>query len=232
VASVVAAATLLAALLFLSPALSIIPIPVLGAILVATALGLIDFAALRQIWRISRMEFLFAIIALAGPIWLGVLNGVLIAIAATFVHILRKMMFPRDAMLGRVPGRDGFYKLHRTPEAQPVPGLAVCLIQGSMLFFNADYIEDRLKAIAEASPPGTKWLLIDASATPAFDSSAAAMLLELCAELRDRGISLGLAELHAEAHQLLDRAGVIECVGQDMVFDLLEEAHDAFEARA
>ncbi len=50
------------------------------------------------------MEFVFAIIALAGPIGLGVLNGVLIAIAATFVYILRKTMFPRDAMLGRVPG--------------------------------------------------------------------------------------------------------------------------------
>ena len=122
VTSVVAAATLLAALVFLAPALRIIPIPTLGAILMATALGLIDLPALRQIWRISRMEFIFAFIALLGPISLGVLNGVLIAIAATLVYVLRKSMFPRDAMLGRIPGRDGFYKLHRTPEAKQVPG--------------------------------------------------------------------------------------------------------------
>ena len=113
VTSIVAAATLLAALVFLAPALRIIPIPTLGAILMATALGLIDIAALRQIWRISRMEFIFAFIALLGPISLGVLNGVIIAIAATMVYVLRKSMFPRDAMLGRIPGRDGFYKLHQ-----------------------------------------------------------------------------------------------------------------------
>ena len=230
VTSVVAAATLLAALLFFGPAMSIIPIPTLGAILMATAVGLIDFTALRQLWRISRMEFLFAFIAFAGPVWLGVLNGVMIAIAATFVHILRKSMFPRDALLGRIAGHDGFYKLRHTPEAEPVPGLAVCLVQGSMLFFNADYIQTRLRSIADNLPAGTKWLLIDASATPGFDSTAAQMLLDLCAELRDRGIKLGLAELHAEAHILLDRAGVIACVGPDMVFKVLEEAYDTFQA--
>ena len=53
----------------------------------ATALGLMNIAALRQIWRISRMEFVFAFIALLSPISLGVLNGVLIAIAATMVYL-------------------------------------------------------------------------------------------------------------------------------------------------
>ena len=42
---------------------------------------------MRQIWRISRMEFVFAFIALLGTISLGVLNGVLIAIAATMVSL-------------------------------------------------------------------------------------------------------------------------------------------------
>lgn len=232
VASIVAAATLIATLVFLAPALRIIPIPVLGAILVATALSLIDLAALRQIWRISRMEFVFALIALAGPIGLGVLNGVIIAIAATLVYLLRKTMFPRDAMLGRVPGRDGFYKLHRTPEARQVPGLAICLIQGSLLFFNSDYVGSRIRAIAAGLPADTRWLLIDASAIPQFDSSAAAMLMELCEELRARGIRLGLAELHAEAREMLDRAGVIACIGPDMVFHILEDAHAAFAVQS
>jgi high affinity sulfate transporter 1 len=231
VTGIVAAATLLAALVFLAPALRIIPIPTLGAILMATALGLIDLAALRTIWRISRMEFVFALIAMLGPISLGVLNGVIIAIAATLVYILRKSMFPRDAMIGRVPGRDGFYKLHRTPEARPVPGLTIFLIQGSLLFFNTDHVQSRLRSIVEGLPADTRWLLIDASAIPQIDSSAAGMLMELCLELRKRGLKLGLAELHAEARQMLDRAGVIECIGSDMVFDILEDAYQTFEVQ-
>jgi SulP family sulfate permease len=167
-----------------------------------------------------------------GPIGLGVLNGVVIAIGATLVYLLRKLMFPRDALLGRVPDRDGFYKLHRTPDARPVPGLAVCLIQGSLLFFNTDYVATRLRTIADGLPPDTRWLLIDASAISQIDSSAAGMLSEVFGELRQRGIRLGLAELHAEAREMLRRAGVIDLVGTAMVFDIVEDAYQAYEAEA
>jgi SulP family sulfate permease len=227
VVSLVAAATLVATLLFLGSVLRIMPIPALGAILAATALSLIDLAALRQIWRISRMEFAFALIAMWGPISLGVLNGVVIAIGATLIYLLRKLMFPRDAMLGRIPGRNGFYKLHRTPEASAVPGLALCLIQGSILFFNAAYVQSRLRAIVEGLP-GTRWLVIDASAITHVDSSAAGMLEEVHAELNGQGITLALAELHAEVRETLDRAGVIPAVGPAMVFESLEDAYRAF----
>lgn len=83
-AGAAAAATLLLVIIYLQPALAILPIPALGAILIAAALSLIDVAALREIWRISRVEFAFAMIALFAPISLGVLNGVLVAIGATF----------------------------------------------------------------------------------------------------------------------------------------------------
>ena len=61
-----------------------------------------------------------------------------------------------------------------------------------------------------------RWLLVDASAVSQIDSSAAGMLGELWAELHRRGIKLGLAELHAEARDMLQRAGVIERIGSDM----------------
>lgn len=225
--SIVAALTLVATVLFLGPALRIMPIPALGAILAATAISLIDVAGLKAVWRISRIEFVFALIAMWGPIGLGVLNGVVIAIGATLVYLLHKLMYPRDAMLGRVSGREGFFKLHRTSDAAPVPGLAICLVQGSLLFFNTDYVQSRILSIADGLP-GTRWFLIDASAIAQIDSSAAAMVDEVRTELDKRGIAFGLAELHAEARAMLARAGVLEHVGQAMVFDSLEEAHDAF----
>lgn len=229
VASVIAAAALMAVLLFLGDILRILPIPALGAILAATALSLIDLGALKQIWRVSRMEFVFALIAMWGPIGLGVLNGVVIAIAATLVYLLRQSMYPRDALLGRVPGRDGFYKLHREPEARPVQGFGACMIQGSLLFYNTDYIQTRLTAIADGLPANTRWLVIDASAIPQIDSTATAMLEEVHGELKERGIALGLAELHTDARAMLDRAGVIDKIGRAMIFEGMEDALLAFE---
>ena len=58
-------------------------------------------------------------------------------------------------------------------------------------------------------PAGTRWLVLDASAIAQVDSTAAAMLEEVRADLAGRGIALGLAELHAEVRGLLDRAGLL-----------------------
>ncbi|MEZ2131629.1 MULTISPECIES: SulP family inorganic anion transporter [unclassified Sinorhizobium] len=230
IASLVAAAALMLVLLFLGDVLRILPIPALGAILAATALNLIDLTALKQIWRISRMEFVFALIAMWGPISLGVLEGVIIAIGATLAYLFSEMMFPHDALLGRIPGRDGFYKLHKTPAARPVPGLTVCMLQNSLLFFNADYIQERLRTIADELPKDTRWFVIDASAIPQIDSTGTMMLGEVHADLNRRGIAFGLAELHTDTRAILERAGVIEKIGPAMIFEGMDDAFHAFEA--
>ena len=162
--SIVAALALTATLFYLKDALRLLPVPALGAILVAAAISLIDVRGLREIWRVSRTEFVFALIGMWGPVSLGVLKGVVIAVAATLLYVLLKEMRPHDAMLGVIPGQHGFYKMHRSKAARAVPGLAVCLMQGSLLFFNVDHVKSRLSAIAQGLPPDTRWFVLDAEA--------------------------------------------------------------------
>ncbi|PZU94806.1 MAG: sulfate transporter [Chelatococcus sp.] len=231
-AGLVAALTLTAMLLYLNDAVRILPAPALGAILASAALTLIDPAGFRELWRISKMEFAFALIGMWGAVSLGVLSGVVVAVAATLLYVLLKEMRPRDALLGRIPGRNGFYKLHRSEAAQPVPGLAVCLVQGSLLFFNVDYVRERLESIARELPPDTRWFVLDASAVAQVDSTAAAMLEELRADFAERGIALGIAELHKEPMAILERAGVLQKVGASMIFEDLEDVATAFARRA
>lgn len=230
-AGLVSAGALIATLLFLNDALRILPVAALAAILAAAAVSLIDVGELKQIWRISRVEFVFALITMWGAISLGVLNGVVVAIGATLVYLLRNMMYPRDALMGRIAGRDGFYKLHRFPEARPEPGLAVWILQGSLLFFNTDHVRARLRSIADSLPHGTRWFVLDASAIAQMDSTAAAMLDEVLSDFQSRGIVLCMAELHAEARGLLERAGVLDRIGSQMIFEDLDDALHAFRAR-
>lgn len=225
----VAALTLTLALLYLHGALKLLPIPALGAILAGAAIGLMDFAGLREIWRISRMEFVFALIGMWGVVSLGALSGVVIAVGATLLYLLLKLMRPRDAMLGRIPGQHGFYKLHRSEAARPVPGLAVCLVQGSLLFLNVDYVKSRLEAIAAGLPAGTRWFVLDASAVVQMDSTAAEMLEDVRGAFAARGLRLGIAELHNDPAEILAHAGLLEKIGGAMIFEDLEDVMTAFE---
>lgn len=231
VAGLVSAAALAISVLFLSDALSLLPTPALGAVLASAAVSLIDLRTLRELWRISRIEFGFAMISIAGVIVLGVLNGVIVAISATLLYVIMKGLTPRDALLGRIPGREGFYKLHRDKAAQPIPGLAIYLLQGSLLFFNVDYVQGRIKEIIANLGPETEWLIFDAGATPQIDSTAVVMLDDIRALAEERGLKFSIAELHYEPRDTLTRSGVAAAIGADMIFDDLEDAIAAFTAR-
>ncbi len=228
VAGLVAAAALTGVVTFLGPLLALVPLPALGAILVSAALGLIDLPSLRTIWRVSRMEFAFALVALFGAVSFGVLQGVAVAIIGTLAYALYKGMYPRVVMFGRIPGRDGVYKLHRHPEARPVPGLAICLVQGDLLFFSVDSVKERLDEIIAGLPPDTKWFLLDASAMSRADTTSAAMLENVRRDLAQRGVALAFAELHSDAREVLQRAGLVDAVTPQMIFDDVEDGLEAF----
>jgi MFS superfamily sulfate permease-like transporter len=231
VAGLVSAAALAISVLFLSDALSLLPAPALGAVLASAAVSLIDLRTLRELWRISRIEFGFAMISIAGVIVLGVLNGVIVAISATLLYIIMKGLKPRDALLGRIPGREGFYKLHRYKEARPIPGLAIYLLQGSLLFFNVDYVQGRIKEIVEHLGPETEWLIFDAGATAQIDSTAVVMLDDIRALAEEHGLRFSIVELHHEPSDTLARSGVAAKIGADMIFADLEDAVAAFAHR-
>lgn len=231
IAGLVAALALTALLLYLNDTLRLLPNPALGAILAFAALSLIDLGGFREIWRVSRTEFAFALISMWGAISLGVLSGVVIAIAGTLLHVLLKEMRPRVALLGRIAGRPGFYKLHRSERAAPVPGMVIFLVQGSILFFNTDFLRGRFENAAQSVPPGTKWFLVDASAVAQIDTTGVAMLQKLRTDLSGLGLTLVLAELHREPWEILHRAGFFEGPEETTIFDDVEDAVSALADR-
>jgi MFS superfamily sulfate permease-like transporter len=227
-AGLASAAVLLVILVYLNELLRLLPVPALGAILAAAALSLMDFSGLRTLWKVSRSEFTFALIGLVAPILLGVLNGVIIAIVATLSYLIYRSMSPRMVLLGRIKGEHGFHKLHRELDAKAVPGLAVCLLQGSMLFFNSDAVRRQIEEISDELPKETSWFILDAGSTPQMDSTAAATLVEIRETLAERGMRFGIADLHSQCRGLLDASGTVDAIGWEMIFDNVEDMFEAF----
>jgi sulfate permease, SulP family len=229
--ALVAATALAGTVLFVADALSYLPIATLGAILVSAAIDLIDISELRTLHRIKPTEFYFAIITMLGVVIVGVLQGVFVAIAATLAHLLWTASHPRLALLGRIPGSAGLYKLHRHPEADPIPGLTIVVLQSALVFFNADFVKQRLLKIARATRTTDKWFVLDAAAVNALDSTGLKILEELQAHLAERGVALGLADLNSRSRQVVERAGLRDRIGEHMLFPSAEAAAAAFEAQ-
>jgi high affinity sulfate transporter 1 len=232
VAGLVAAVTLAFSLLFLSRLMVDLPLAALGAVLASAAVDLFDYRALIRIWRINRIEFVLALVAILGVVAFGVLSGIIVAVFATLIWLVGAAARPRDALLGRIQGRDGFYKLHRYAEARSVPGVVIYLLQGPLVFFNCDYLRNRIRWILGRVPVETRHFILDASASNLLDSTGAVALSEIAADLTRRGITFSIAELHHRPRMLLERAGFFDQVGHDHVFDKLEHALHAVAPEA
>lgn len=230
IAGLVAAAALTAAVLFFGGILAYLPIAALSAVLISAALDLIDARGFVQLWRLSRIEFTFAVIGVLSVLTLGVLRGVIIAVVTTLGHVVWVTSRPRDALLGEIPGRDGLYKLHRHPDAAPIPGLTVYLPEGSLVFFNADYVKHRLLKSVVRTPGPPLWLVLDASAIGFLDTTSVDALEDARATLAAQGIKLAIAGLHARARRLIERSGLAARIGPEMIFHSAEDAVDAFRA--
>ncbi|HKO59768.1 MAG TPA: SulP family inorganic anion transporter, partial [Pyrinomonadaceae bacterium] len=229
VASVVAAAIMATVLLFLTKPLAYVPIAALAAILISSALGLFDVASLRDYYRLSKPEFRQSIAAMLGVMTLGVLPGVLIAVGLALLKLLRQASRPRDAVLGMVQANGDRYWAPEDEGGQTIPGLLIYRFESSIVFFNADYFSDRVRALIAQSSDKPKSVLFDAEAVPFIDVSGAYTLDSLQAELARQGIVLGIARARGLFRMMLDQSGVAEKIGSENLFHTIHAGAESFQ---
>jgi SulP family sulfate permease len=213
-ALVVASVTLAFCLLFLTGALENLPKAVLAAVVLTAVYGLLDFPALFRMWRVSRLDFFAATIALVAVLLLGILQGILLAALASILLLLARVSRPHVAFLGRVPGTDSYSDMDRHPENEPLHDAIVFRPEASLIYVNADSVlETVLNRIRETASSAVGLAVCDLSAAPYVDLAGVRMLHELHAELANRGIGLRIVGARGSARDLLRADGIEDKVG-------------------
>jgi MFS superfamily sulfate permease-like transporter len=218
--AVFAALALASFTLFLSGPLSIMPVAALGAILASAAIDLMDLKSVWRLRRVSRFEFILGILTALGVVALGVMDGIMIAIAASLLHLLWFAATPDDRVEGVIPGMPGLHDLDRDPGTVPIPGVLIYLFQGSPLFFNATRFRTRAIAALEHYPhKPVRCFLLNARMMVTMDSTAYDEILSLAGALKDRGITFILAGGSDSFRQIVTRSGLRDKLGPENVYD-------------
>lgn len=232
ITGLVAAAVLIVVLLFFTEPLSLLPVTVLAAVLINAALSLFDLQSLLRLRRISHQEFRLSLVASLGVITVGVLPGVLIAVGLAIIQLLARASRPNDAVLGQIPGADGFYDVHSRPDAETLPGLIIYRFDSSLVFFNADYLKTRIRTVVAEAKTKPRWFIVDGESMPWIDTTGAAILDEVRNDLAEENISLAIARPKRALRFMLDKTGLKEQIGRGMVFPTLGAAVEAFKKTA
>jgi high affinity sulfate transporter 1 len=213
-ALVLASATLALCLLFLTGLLENLPKAVLAAVVLTAVAGLVDVPALHRMWKVSRMDFYAAAIALIAVLLLGILNGILTAALASISMLLARASLPHVAFLGRVPGTDIYSDIARHPENEPLPGVIAFRPEASVLYVNADAVLDAVLSRLQSAGPGAVRLVVcDLSASPYLDLAGARMLHDLHDALDVRGVALRIVGARGRVRDLLRAEGLSDKIG-------------------
>jgi high affinity sulfate transporter 1 len=222
--SVVGALAVGAMLLGAPDLLRNLPVAALAAVVIASAIGLIEITDLRRIWRIQRWEFWLSMGCLLGVALLGAIPGIGLAIVVAVIEFLWDGWRPHSAVLGRVDGVKGYHDIVRHPEARVVPGLVLFRWDAPLFFANAELFRDRVLDAVAGSPTPVRWLVVGAEPITSVDVTSADVLDELDKTLHEVGIEFCFAEMKGPVKDKLKRFGLFARLGEQRFFATVGEA--------
>ncbi len=221
-AQLVAAAVVVLVLLLLTGPLQYLPRAVLGGIVFTIAVGLVDLRGLFAFRRESPGEFALAIVTAAAVALVGIEQGILLAMGLSLLRHVRHSYRPPTSV--QVPDREGrLIPVPAVAGVQTEPGLIVYFFGADLFYANEARFADEVRALVRHAPAPVRWLVVNAGAVTDIDYSAARMVIDLHAELRQAGVELAFARVGAYLRSDMDRHGITDVIGAQRLLPTLHE---------
>ncbi|KAK7368233.1 hypothetical protein VNO80_10257 [Phaseolus coccineus] len=210
--NVVMSVTVLVTLLFLMPLFQYTPNVILGAIIIAAVIGLIDIPSAYLIWKIDKFDFVVMLTAFFGVIFISVQLGLALAVALSVLRILLQITRPKTVMLGNIPATNIYRNIHHYKEAIRVPGFLILSIEAPINFANITYLNERIYRWVEEEEATIKenvclqFLVLDMSAVSTIDTSGISLFKDLKNSLTMKGVAIVLVNPLSEVIDKLKKS--------------------------
>ena len=212
--SITASLTMLLIVLFGTPVLEYLPVPILTGIVVAALIGITEFGLAVKLWKTDHTEFAIFVGAFLGVLLFGTIYGVVIGVILSFIAVIVKAVEPPRAFLGVIPGQEGFYSLNRYSNVKKIKGVVIYRFNGALFFANINtFIDDIEKNLDD----NTKWVIVDAGGVGSIDVTAVDRLMTLYKVLEKKGIRFYITEHEHTLNDQLRELGAGEFVEKGVV---------------
>jgi high affinity sulfate transporter 1 len=219
---IIGAGLVLLLLAFLNSLLADLPQTALAAVVIAAAFSLANVPALVRYARVRRSALVLSLVATAGVVFLGVLEGIVIAIGLAVLMFFRRSWWPHGEVLGRIDGVDGWHSVAAHPGATTLDGVVVYRWEAPLFFANANAFRAEVrKLVRELSP---RWVVVQCEAITDIDVTAAEMLEQLDDELNAAGVHMAFAEMRSRIQGRALLYGLFDTLDRDHFYPTLDAA--------
>jgi high affinity sulfate transporter 1 len=222
-ASVVTAAVTLLTMVLVAPLIALLPQAALAAVVIVYSIGLIQPQEFLVIRNVRRMEFRWALAAVAGVVLLGTLKGILVAVVLSLGSLAHQVADPPVYEIRRKRGTNVFRRASdEHSDDETFAGLLMLRVEGRVFFANAERIGQKIRPLVEAARP--RVLLLDLRAVPDLEYTALKMLTEAEQRQREHGVEVWLVGLNPEVLSVVQRSPLGERLGRARMLFNLETA--------
>src|SRR5450830_1833596 len=225
----VVAAGLLVAFMVLAPGLTAyLPSSTLAAVVIVSAASLVDVKTLVRLARMSRTETALLVAAFLGVAFIGVLQGIVVAIGLSLLAFVRQAWEPYRTELVSLDGVPGYHDLSRHPQGERIQGLVIARFDAPLFFANGGVFDTFIRSLVEQAPAPMRWVVVAAEPITGIDTTAIDDLVELDDHLDRLGISLVFAEMKGPIKDRLVRFGAGSRFGPEHFFPTVNSAVKAY----
>ncbi len=211
-------AVVLAVLLFITRPLSYLPAAVLSTVVFLIGIRLVDVRGMTSLRARRPVEFSVALVTAATVIFIGVGQGIAIAVAASIIAHLRHSYRPLNSLL--VPSPEGAIKTTPIEDSQQaLEGLIIYRFGADLYFANEKRFIGEILTLAKEAEPPLRWFCIMAANIGDIDYSGAETLKRVHDELSKRGIVLVMSDVKEPVFARLERDGIVEMIGREYFFE-------------
>ncbi len=228
-AGIVTGAGVLFTLLLLSGVIALLPKAGLGALVIVVAASMIKPDRFRAILRVRRDEFAWAIAAALGVFFIGILEGVLIAVWISLMTLMYEANHPPVYEVVYNRARRIFRRKGMDESDVSFPGLLILRTEGRLHFASAPRAREKMRALGEAARPEV--FVLELSAVPDIEYTALTGFEREIAGLLEHGVEVWLASPNPRVLELIGRSSLGDLLGRDRIYPNLFEVIEAFERR-
>jgi sulfate permease, SulP family len=235
VAQLFTVSVVLVVILFLTQPISYLPNPVLAAIVFSIGLRLIDLNGMRSIFKTHREEFYLAVTTAATVVFVGVKEGIVLAVMLSLILHVRHSYRPHSAII--IPDE------HKLWQPIPVrmgsisaPDLIIYRFSRDLFYANATFFSEEVQSLVKSATPPVRWFILEARAITGIDYSASLTIRDVVKELSMQNVTFAISGLPPQVKLQFDRDGLTDLIatiggnvpGENRFFNHLEDALTAF----
>ncbi len=167
----VAACVIFIAMLTIIPKIALTPEPILAAIVIHAVSHMLKPSTLAPyfLWKRDRLVVIATVISV---LWLGVLDGLLVAIAMSIMMMLKRFSDATVSQLGRLGKTHDFVDMVNHKEAYPIENVIIFRPDAPLFFANADDILAKIRQDITSAQRAIQAIIINLEESPDLDATS------------------------------------------------------------